>query len=237
VSGQVLGFVFARGGSKGVPRKNVRLLGGIPLVGHAVRAGLASKHIRRVIVSTDDTEIAGAARANGGETPFVRPPELCTDTAPEWLAWQHALRFVQEHEGQDAVRAFVSLPPTSPLRAPEDVDACVELLLSTGADVVLSVTPSARNPFFNMVQFDAEGAVRLVATIGGEVHGRQAAPKVFDITTVAYAARPEFVLRAKSLWDGKVRAVMVPAERAVDVDTELDLLWAEFLWQRRQAAT
>src|SRR5207249_2403317 len=132
----------------GVRRKNVRLLGGTPLIGHAIRAGLASRYIRRVVVSTDDAEITAVARQYGAETPFVRPAELARDDAPESLAWQHALRFLLDKEGPDAVQAFVSLPTTAPLRRPEDVDACVDLLLSTDADVVMTVTPSARNPYF-----------------------------------------------------------------------------------------
>src|SRR5262249_7034167 len=130
----------------------------------------------------------------------------------------------------------VSLPTTSPLRSPQDVDACVELLLSSDADAVITVTPSARNPYFNMVRLLENGQAQVVIPPSGELHGRQAAPAVFDITTVAYAARPAFVLRAKSLWEGKVRAVVVPAERAADIDNELDFLWAEFLWNRRHAA-
>src|SRR5213075_129536 len=113
------------------------------------------------------------------------------------------------------------------------IDACVDLLLSSDADMVITVTPSARNPYFNMVRLLEDGQARLVILPGGELHGRQAAPTVFDITTVAYAARPAFVLRARSLWDGKVRAVVVPTERAADIDTELDFLWTEFLWGRR----
>src|SRR5207244_5489736 len=133
-----------------------------------------------------------------------------SDDAPEWLAWQHALRFVMEKEGQDAVQAFVSLPTTSPLRAPEDVDRCIDLLLGTDADLVITVTPSARNPSFNMVRFHDDGLVGLVVPPAGEIHGRQAAPQVFDMTTVAYAARPAFVLRAKSMWEGRIRAVVLP---------------------------
>lgn len=96
----------------------------------------------------------------------MRPPELSTDAANEWLAWQHALGFVLQREGQGSVKAFVSVPATAPLRIPADVDACVELLQSSDADLVFVVTPSHRNPYFNMIHFDEQGLVRLVAPPG-----------------------------------------------------------------------
>ena len=225
----VVGFIFARGGSKGVPRKNVRPLAGKSLIAYAIETALASDLIDRVIVSTDDEEIAGVAQQYGAEVPFMRPPELAQDNSSEWLAWQHAIRTLETTKGEPNMDAFVSIPPTSPLRAVEDVDACIRTLLESDVDVVITVKPAERNPYFNMVMLDEEGYARLVIPADQPVHRRQAAPLVYDMTTVAYAARPEFVLKADSIFEGTVKAVVVPVERSLDIDTELDFKLAEFL--------
>ncbi len=226
---RLLAIIPARGGSKGVPRKNLRLLAGKPLIAYAIETALASGLIDRVVVSTDDTEIAGVARQYGAEVPFMRPVELARDDSPEWLVWRHALRTLRVAEGGQRIDALVCIPPTSPLRVAADVDLCIRTLLENDADVVVTVKPAERNPYFNMVVLDEGGYARLAIQPVNPIDNRQFAPPVFDMTTVAYAARPEFVLEANSMFEGRVRAVVVPRERAVDIDTELDLTFAEFL--------
>jgi N-acylneuraminate cytidylyltransferase len=227
--GSSVAVIPARGGSKGVPRKNIRLLAGKPLISYAIETALASKFIDRVIVSTDDPEIAHVARQYGAEVPFMRPPELARDDSPEWLTWQHAIRTLEAVEGSARVKVFVCVSPTSPLRAVEDVDACIQTLLDSDADLVVTVRPAERSPYFNMVVLDESGYARLVIPPEGNIYRRQDAPRVYDLTTVAYAARPEFVLTASSMFEGTVKAVVVPTERALDIDTELDFKVAEFL--------
>lgn len=188
--------------------------------------------VGRVVVSTDDLEIAEVARAHGAEVPFMRPAELASDTAPEWLAWQHAIRSVEALDGK-LLDVLVALPTTAPLRGVEDVDACVNLLLESDADVVVTVTPAQRNPYFNMVQIDGEGCARLYMKGGERIARRQDAPAAFDMTTVAYAAHRNFVMSAGGIFDGKVKAVVVPRERALDIDDEMDLKIAEILMGAR----
>lgn len=224
---QILALIPARGGSKGVPRKNVRPLAGKPLIAYAIEVARASSLIDRTIVSTDDGEIANVARQYGAEVPFLRPAELARDDTPEWQVWQHTLRFVEAERGLPDVLVCVS--PTSPLRTAEDVDACIRALLDSNADVAFAVKPAERNPYFNMVTLNDAGYARLVIPTAQPVHRRQSAPVVYDMTTVAYAARPRFVLSADAMFEGKTRAVIVPAERALDIDTELDFRLAEFL--------
>lgn len=224
----VVGFVFARGGSKGVLRKNIRPLAGKPLITYAIETALASTLIDRVIISTEDAEIAAVAQQYGAEVPFMRPAELALDDSPEWLAWQHA---IQGLSGADEPKmdVFVSIPPTSPLRAVADVDACVQKLLQGDTDLVFTVTPAEGNPFFNMVVLDETDCARLVIPTSKRVYRRQDAPRVYNIVTVAYAARPEYVLKATSMFEGRIQAVVVPAERALDINTELDFKFAEFM--------
>ena len=204
---------------------------GKPLIAHSIQQAKASKYVNAVIVSTDDDEIASVARQYGAEVPFMRPPELASDTAPEWLAWQHAIRNTSSID-RPSIDIFVSIPATSPLRDVADIDACIELLANSArTDIVITVRPSERNPYFNMVVFEDQ-QVRLVNPPTSAIYNRQAAPKVYDITTVAYAARPNFILRANSLFEGTVDAVVIPADRALDIDTQMDFDVAELLMSR-----
>ena len=225
----VVALIPARGGSKGVPRKNICLLAGKPLIAYAIATARASQLIDRVVVSTDDEEIAQVARHWGAEVPFLRPAELAQDDSPEWQTWQHTIRTLDESSPSQKIGVLVCVSPTSPLRAVADVDACISSLLETGADIVISVRNAERNPYFNMVTLDTEGYAGLVIPPVGRVFRRQDAPAVYDLTTVAVAARPEFVMNSSSLFEGRVRTVIVPSERALDIDTELDFRIAEAL--------
>ena len=229
----IVAAVFARGGSKGVPDKNLRLLAGRPLVTHAVEQARACRGVGRVVVSTDSAEIAEVARASGAEVPWLRPQELASDTAREWDAWQHLLRWLAI-EGE-LPETLLAVPCTAPLREVQDLERCLAAV-EPGVDIVITVTPAHRNPWFNMVELDDDRRARLVLEPPARIHRRQDAPPVFDVGTVAFAARPEFVLSASSLYDGVVRAVEVPEERSLDIDTETDLAFAEFLLQRRSGA-
>jgi N-acylneuraminate cytidylyltransferase len=181
------------------------------------------------VVSTDDVEIADTALKYGAEVPFMRPPELARDDSPEWNSWQHAIRMLNNEERTRKMDIFVSIPPTSPLRSVEDVDACIETLCGTDADIVITTRSAQRNPYFNMVTLDGAGYAHLAIVPEHSVSRRQDAPCVYDVITVAYAARPDFILRTKSMLEGKIRTVLVPAERALDIDTEFDFLLAEYI--------
>ncbi len=216
----IVAVICARGGSKGLPNKNLRELNGIPLVAHSIRVAKESKLINRVIVSTDSIEIGAVAKLYGAEVPFIRPDELAQDNSPELDVWKHAVQNVD-------MDVFVSLPPTAPLRSVWDVESCINQLLGTDADIVITVRQAVRNPYFNMVQLDKKGYVHVV--IPSEAYQRQQCPPVFDITTVCYATQPEYILSAQSVLEGKVKAILVPYERSIDIDTEVDLKIAEAL--------
>jgi N-acylneuraminate cytidylyltransferase len=221
-------FVFARGGSKGLPGKNVRPLAGVPLLGHAVMAAKESRLVSGVFVSTDCDEIAEVGRQYGAEV-IRRPAELATDTAAEWLAWKHAVEHVRQQHGDFEV--FLSLPATSPLRIVQDVDQCV-LALDASTDAVVTVTEAFRNPYFNMVKREDGGETEIL--LRGEHVRRQDAPRnIYDLTTVAYATRPDYVLAQPGLFAGRVRSVIVPRHRAVDIDDIYDFLTAEALFPYR----
>lgn len=225
-------FIFARGGSKGLPGKNIRPLCGKPLIAWSIAHARAVKRISRVIVSTDSEEIAAVAREYGAETPFVRPPELARDDSPEWLAWRHALQFVEATDG-GLPEVMVSVPATAPLRLPEDIERCLDDFMKGGADIVVTVSEARRSPYFNMVKRHQDGSVGLVIPPASNLSRRQDAPEVFDMATVAYVLDPKFVLAHSAIFEGRVRAVEVPPERAVDIDTLLDFRIAECLMKDR----
>lgn len=226
-------FIFARGGSKGLPGKNIRPLAGKPLIAWSIEHALAINRIDRVIVSTDSVEIAAVARQHGAEVPFLRPSELAQDTSPEWLAWRHGLEYVRDTMGTYP-NVMISVPTTAPLRMPIDIENCIDEYEKGDADIVITVTDAHRSPYFNMVKINEDRGVELVCQPQSKINRRQDAPPVYDITTVCYAIRPEFVMSRNSIFDGRVKAVYVPAERSIDIDTLLDFTIAESLLNLRE---
>ena len=229
---KAIAFIFARGGSKGLPGKNIRRLGGKPLIAWSIEHSQAVKRIQRVIVSTDSEEIAKVARDYGAEVPFIRPAELARDDSPEWMAWRHALNYLLEKEGE-LPEVMLSVPATAPLRSPLDIENCLDEYEKDNADMVITVTDAHRSPYFNMVKFNVDGTVGLVIAPQSAIARRQDAPIVYDMATVAYVIRPEFVMTHNSHFQGRVRAVHVPYERAIDIDTLLDFQMAEFFLNLR----
>lgn len=220
----VFAFIFARGGSKGLPGKNIKELDGIPLLAHSIRIAQSIERVSNIFVSTDCDQIAAIGEAYGAQI-IRRPSELATDQASEWGAWQHAIQHVR-NQGHN-FNVFLSLPTTSPLREKEDVEACLDAL-TIDSDLIITVTPSNRNPYFNMVTRAVDGISTLIMGATA-IKRRQDAPAAFDITTVAYVARPDFILNNNGLFDGVVKSVVVPKIRAIDIDDEIDFKIAEAL--------
>ena len=228
----VVALICARGGSKGLPGKNIRPLAGRPLIAWAIAQARAVPRIARVIVSTDSPEIAAAAREAGAEVPFMRPSELARDDSPEWLSWRHALEQLKLAGRYPQV--LIGVPATAPLRSPHDLETCLDEFAGGGADMVITVTEAHRNPYFSMVRRNADGTVGLAIAPEGAVFRRQDAPAVYDITPVGYVTSPEYVMTHSGLFGGRTRAVLIPPERAVDIDTLLDFTVAECLLARPQ---
>jgi CMP-N-acetylneuraminic acid synthetase len=230
---KAVAFIFARGGSKGLPGKNIRILGGKPLIAWSIEHALTVNQIERVIVSTDSEEIAAVARDYGAEVPFIRPEELARDDSAEWLAWRHALNYLLESTGA-LPEIMVSVPATAPLRLPLDIENCLDEYEKGDVDMVITVTDAHRNPYFNMVKTCADGTVGLVNPPQSAITRRQDAPVVYDMTTVCYVAKSTFVMNQNAIFEGQVKAVHVPIERAIDIDTLLDFQIAESLLDKRE---
>lgn len=224
-------FIFARGGSKGVPGKNIRHLFDKPLLGHALTIASKTCEIEQTFVSTDSSEIAAVAETYGA-TVIERPAKLAQDNSPEWLAWRHAVQWVREQVGD--FDRFVSLPATAPLRLVKDVKTCLSAL-DARTDAVLTMTHAQRNPWFNMVKADDAGLLSILVEDNQKIIRRQDAPQAYDLATLCYALRPDFILNHDNIWQGRVRGVLIPLERAIDIDTEYDFKIAEFLMANRIA--
>ena len=221
-------FVFARGGSKGLPNKNILEIGGVPLIAWSIKHAKSCSSIERVIVSTDSEKIKEIALEYGAEVPFMRPVELASDTASELDAWRHAIKELERIDGR-CPEIIISLPATSPLRIPSDIDRALERYSEGDVDVVIGVTPAHRNPYFNMVKFDSNCRVHIVGNQFGGIERRQDAPDVFDVTTVVYIANVEYLLNCTSLFSGNVGAIQIPQDRSIDIDTLYDFEIAKFM--------
>lgn len=213
----IVAVIPARGGSKGVPGKHLRLLGGQPLIAHTVEAALRARRLDRAIVSTDDEAIARAARRAGAEVPFLRPAALAGDEVPTLPVIQHAVEWLEA--AGTAVDVVVTLQPTSPLRDAAEIDAVVELLVRSGAQSAVSVTPLDL-PISVVGRLDGD-RVLLAVPPGGDAR-RQAAPPAVRITGGVYATRRE-LLRSGRLLDDCPAALPVSGPSTIDIDTDDDL--------------
>lgn len=225
---RVLGVIPARGGSKGVPRKNIRPLAGKPLLCHTANVAWRARTLARVIVSTDDTEIATVARRFGLDVPFLRPAELARDDTPTLPVVQHALHAAEATDGiYDAV---CLLQPTNPLRSAADIDGCVGLLERSGADSVLSIlrVPAEHNPHW--VYFRApDGALQLSTGEAEPIPRRQELPTAYHRDGSIYVTRRHVLLDGNSLYGARVVGYEVDPARTVNIDTMDDWTRAEAL--------
>jgi N-acylneuraminate cytidylyltransferase len=221
---RLLGLVPARGGSTGIPRKNIRLLGGKPLVAWSIDAARRSRYLDRVVVSTDDEEIAACARNCGAETPFIRPTGLATDAAQGVDVVLHALDQLLDMD------AVVLLQPTSPFRSVDDIDRAVEQWNMNGTTVV-SVTESPVSPYLAYRIADG-GLVPVLKEHAGEGN-RQQLPKTYTLNGAVYVAGRSALIADRAFITTTTRAYIMPAERSVDIDRESDWQYAEFLLRDR----
>jgi CMP-N,N'-diacetyllegionaminic acid synthase len=218
---KVLGLIPARGGSKSIPRKNIRDLCGKPLIAYTIAAARAASSLDRIVVSTDDEEIAGIARACGADVPFLRPAALARDDTPGVDPVLHALSELPQFDW------VLLLQPTSPLRSAADIDGIVDCCLERHAVSAVSVCEASHHPYW-MFERDADG--RLVPVVDRPlVTRRQALPTVYALNGALYLAQREWVVERRTLVSRESLAYVMPPERSADIDSILDWRWVEFL--------
>tara|TARA_B100000795_G_C22769870_1_gene427407 strand:+ start:890 stop:1582 length:693 start_codon:yes stop_codon:yes gene_type:complete len=225
-------LICARSGSKGLPGKNIKPLNGIPLIGWSINIAKQINRVSRIFVTTDSQEIAEIAKEYGAEVPFMRPKELSKDSSPEWLVWRHAINYLEKHNSQ-TFDAIIVLPVTAPLRSVDDINNCIDLFESEDVDSVITVSEARRNPYFNMTVNNNDYAT-LVIPAESQITRRQDAPKVFDMTTVAYIVDTSFVKNYDGIFKGKVKSVIIPQERAIDIDDLMDFKIAELMLNNKK---
>lgn len=223
--------ICARGGSKGVPRKALRKVAGVPLIGHAIHCAKRCALVDRVIVSTDDEEIAAIARENNAEVPFIRPSELAGDDSPKWVVFRHLVTTC-EAMLEKSIKILVDLDIGVPMRSPKIVDDCIHTLMSTDIDLVVTAYRSDRNPYFNMVELDSNDWAHVVKQPIRPIHNRQAALEVFSLSPAVYAMRRDVLWLYDHWSQARMRIHEIPREVAWDVDSELDLKIVEFLMEQ-----
>lgn len=227
-SGQTIASICARGGSKGLPGKNIRPFAGKPLIVHSIEQALACARIDGVYVSTDDEAIAAIARAAGATVPFLRPAALAQDATPKLPVIEHLVQHLEQ--GGAVIDRIVDLQPTSPLRDSSDIDAA--LTVCPDAPLTVSVREAADNPYFNLVEPDPNGWLQLSKGLGNT--RRQDAPPVYALNGSIYVWQRRALAQAatQGLWSVRVGKYLMPRWKSVDIDDLEDFEYAEWLLHR-----
>jgi len=225
---KILGVITARGGSKGIAGKNIKLLGGKPLVAYTIAVAKKSNLITRLIVSTDDEQIAAVARQYGADVPFMRPKELAQDSTPHLPVMQHAIEFMEKKLGIQFDYAVI-FQPTSPFRTVDDINGTLQKLIDTGADSAVSVyeiEPSAHPMKVKKLEGDRVLPYCLEEPEGAR---RQDLPIAYKRSGAVYAMRRDLIMKENRLYGDYIVGHIVPRERSIDIDTPLDWLKAEYM--------
>lgn len=218
----VLAIIPARGGSKGVPRKNIRNLLGKPLIAWTIESGKKSKYIDKVIVSSEDSEIIEVAKCFGADVPFIRPKHLAQDQTPGLDTVMHALRELPEYD------YVVLLQPTSPLRLADDIDGCIEQLLNTDFPACVSVTEPEKSPYW-MYTVKEDGLMRPLIPQKKVTIRRQELPSVYALNGAIYVAQTKWLFKTNSFLTNETLAFIMPKSRSIDIDVEEDFLLCELM--------
>ena len=230
----ILGTICCRGGSKGIPQKNIKLLKGKPLIAYTIETALACKQINDLIISTDDVSISATAKQYGAKVPFMRPDELSTDTASKWPVFIHALETYEQQTGT-TVDYIVDMDVTVPLKNIDDINGAINMALSdTNIDVVITGYQPERNPYFNMMEQMPDGFFEIVKKGDKPIVRRQDAPLVYSLTPAAYVIKKSALYAYEHWSKAKCKIYPMPRERAVDIDTEIDFSIVEFLMQQHK---
>ncbi len=227
----MLGLIIARGGSKGVPRKNMRLVAGQPLICWTFAAARRSALLTRIMLSTDAAEIADCARRSGVEVPFMRPAELAQDTTTTIDVTLHALQWLRQHENYQPDYVAL-LQPTTPLRTAADIDAGIRLMLASAGHALVSVTESDNHPFLAR-QIDAAGALKPFLQTDLANSRRQELPPAYALNGALYVARADILLQEHSWHPKGALAYLMPPERSLDIDSEWSLKLADLILRSR----
>jgi CMP-N,N'-diacetyllegionaminic acid synthase len=224
--------VCVRSGSKGVPNKNTRDLLGKPLLAYSILQAKQSGLFEAVAVSSDGADLLRTAKEWGADYCITRPAELASDSAPKVPAIRHCLTEA-EKAAEHAFDVIADLDATSPLRFISDIAGAVALLESSGVSNVITGAAARHSPYFNLVETDPKGSVRLSKELQTPLFCRQDSPKCYDLNGSVYVWRRDSLLKCRSVFEGDTLLFEMPSERAADIDSELDFKFVEFLMKER----
>ena len=224
----IIALICARGNSRGIKNKNLLKFNKISLLGHAIKQSFKSKFIKRVIVSTDSIKIAKEAEKYKAEIPFMRPAKLASSKSAEIETWRHAIKNLSAEKKYDYI---VSVPTTSPLRSIDDINKCISKAIKGNFDMVFTVTNSTKSPYYNILEIK-NNKLQKVCGDKQKIVRRQDSPKCYDLTTVCYVFKPEYILKQKNWLKGKTSFIVIPKERSIDIDDKVDYKIAKILGQK-----
>lgn len=223
----MLAIIPARGGSKGLPRKNIKLLDGLPLICHSIKNALESKLVNRVIVSTEDKEIASISENFGAEVPFMRPDNLASDKSMVMDTYLNVVDLISQ-QYSSPVESFVALLPTAPLRTSKDIDEAIKIFNEKKADSVISVL-EAPTPLYWHRRITDDGKLKNYLPEFDAVKNRQELKKTYIPNGAVYVFKTEILRSTRQYYNEKTYPYIMPIERSVDIDNLIDFKWAEFL--------
>lgn len=230
----ILGTICCRGGSKGIPGKNIKLINGKPLIAYSIETAATSTLISNTIISTDSEAIATIAKRLGANVPFIRPSALATDTASKWPVFIHAVESYEKMYGIE-VDYLVDMDVTVPLKTVTDIDGAIQMaLLNIDADVVITGYEPERNPYFNMMEIKSDGFAEIVKKAQSPIVRRQDAPMVYSLTPAAYVIKKSALYAYEHWSNAKCKIYPIPRQRAIDIDTEMDFKLVEFLMKNKE---
>lgn len=227
---KILGVITARGGSKGIPRKNIKLLDGKPLIAYTIEAAAQSRWLSRTIVSTDDFEIAEISKSFGADVPFLRPENLAEDKSTSIQVIQHALHWLKENENAEYDYVMI-LQPTSPFRTAEDIDACIEKIIETGADSVMSMVELVDFSVKKIKRIEDDVIVSVFEEEGNQSSFRNDGEKLYKRNGAVYLTKVEVLLK-DDLFGTVSRPYGMPLERSLDINEPYDFFLAECYFQK-----
>lgn len=231
----ILCTICARGGSKGVKNKNIKELNGKPLITYTIEQAKASGLFEYIVISTDSDDIANIAKQYGAEVFFKRSSEMASDTAGKLDVIKDAFKRSEEHYNK-TFDYLIDLDATAPLRIVEDIINSFKQFKENDNDNLITAMPSRRSPYFNLVEQDKDGKVYLSKKLDSTVIRRQDAPKSYDMNASIYIWKRDIILNENSIFLEKTGLYVMPEERSIDIDNELDFKFVEFFMKERENA-
>jgi len=230
---KILSIICARGGSKGIKNKNIKIFCGKPLIFWTIKQCLNSKFAKSVYLSTDSKKISKLAKKYGANVDFLRPKSLSGDSVPEINVWKHITKFY-ENKFNLKYDAVCSVSVTSPMRKSTDIDnSILKFKKNKNLDLVVVVSKSKKNPYFNILEKKNINELKISKKYKKKIVRRQDAPVTFDLTTVSFVIKRDFLMKTKDLKKSKMGYIVVPEERSVDIDNIQDFKYAEYLYKNK----